>query len=37
LNLKHIPHLNFQSDTAAEYSQHIEELLRSVRKSETEE
>ncbi len=36
LNLRHIPSLNFHSDTAAEYSQHIEELLRSVKKEESE-
>jgi ribosome-binding factor A len=36
LDLKYIPSLQFQADTAAEYSQHIEELLRSVKKEEPE-
>jgi ribosome-binding factor A len=36
LNLKYIPTLHFQADTGAEYSQHIEELLRSVKKEEPE-
>lgn len=34
LDLKYIPHLNFTADTAAEYSQHIEDLLKTVRKTE---
>ena len=34
LDLKYIPSLTFYQDTGAEYSQHIEELLRSVRKDE---
>lgn len=37
LNLRYIPSLTFYSDTGAEYSQHIEELLRSVKKEESEE
>lgn len=36
LSLKHIPSLQFRADTGAEYSQHIEELLKSVKKEETE-
>lgn len=36
LNLKYIPSLQFQADVGAEYSQHIEELLRSVKKEEPE-
>jgi ribosome-binding factor A len=36
LNLKYIPTLHFQADVGAEYSQHIEELLRSVKKEEPE-
>jgi ribosome-binding factor A len=34
LNLRHIPSLTFYSDTGAEQSQHIEELLRAVKKQE---
>ena len=36
LDLKYIPSLQFHADTGAEYSQHIEELLKSVKKEETE-
>jgi ribosome-binding factor A len=36
LNLKYIPSLHFQTDTGAEYSQHIEELLKSVKREEPE-
>jgi ribosome-binding factor A len=36
LKLRYVPNLNFISDTAAEYSQHIEDLLRTVRKGEGE-
>ena len=36
LNLRHIPTLFFEADTGAEYSQHIEELLKSVKKEEPE-
>lgn len=36
LDLRHIPTLGFLADTGAEYSQHIEELLKSVRKEEPE-
>ena len=37
LDLRHIPSLQFYPDTGAEYSQHIEELLRSVKKEDSEE
>ena len=37
VHLKHVPELVFFHDTGAEYSQHIEELLRSVKKDETGE
>ena len=36
LKLRHIPSLQFHADVGAEYSQHIEELLRSVKKEEPE-
>lgn len=36
LDLRHIPSLTFVADTGAEYSQHIEELIRSVKKEEPE-
>jgi ribosome-binding factor A len=36
LNLRYIPSLTFYSDTGAEYSQHIEELLRAVKKEESD-
>jgi ribosome-binding factor A len=36
LDLRIIPTLSFSIDTGAEYSQHIEELLRSVKKEEPE-
>jgi len=36
LSLKYIPTLQFQADTGAEYSQHIEELLKSIKKEEPE-
>ncbi len=36
LDLKYIPSLQFQADIGAEYSQHIEELLNSVKKQEPE-
>ena len=36
LDLRHIPTLSFEADTGAEYSQHIEELLKSVKKEEPE-
>lgn len=36
LDLRHIPTLGFHADTGAEYSQHIEELLKSVKKEEPE-
>jgi ribosome-binding factor A len=36
LDLRYIPSLQFHADTGAEYSQHIEELLRSVKKEEPE-
>ncbi len=34
LDLKYIPTLTFVPDTGAEYSQHIEELLKTVKKDE---
>lgn len=37
LDLRHIPELSFHLDTGAEYSQHIEELLQSIKKDETPE
>jgi ribosome-binding factor A len=37
LSLKYVPSLTFYFDTGAEYSQHIEELLRTVRKDDSEE
>jgi ribosome-binding factor A len=37
LDLKFIPSLVFFPDTGAEYSQHIEELLKSVKKDEEPE
>ena len=37
LNLRQIPSLSFYVDTGAEYSQHIEELLDSIKKDEPEE
>lgn len=37
LDLKYVPTLNFYLDPAAEYSQHIEELLKVARKAEPEE
>lgn len=37
LNLKYVPSLTFYADTGAQYSQHIEELLRTVRKDTPEE
>jgi ribosome-binding factor A len=37
LNLRYIPSLTFYSDSGAEYSQHIEELLKAVKKEESEE
>ena len=37
LDLRHIPTLAFEADTGAEYSQHIEELLRSVKTDEEPE
>jgi ribosome-binding factor A len=37
LNLRSIPSLSFYFDTGAEYSQHIEELLKSIKKDESEE
>jgi ribosome-binding factor A len=37
VHLKHVPELAFYHDTGAEYSQHIEELLRSVKKDESGE
>ena len=37
LDLRYIPSLQFHSDSGAEYSQHIEELLRSVKKDEEPE
>jgi len=37
LNLRHIPTLTFYFDSGAEYSQHIEELLREVKKDESPE
>ena len=36
LDLKYIPVLQFQADTSAEYSQHIEELLKTVKKEDPE-
>jgi len=36
LDLRHIPSLHFYADTGAEYSQHIEELLKTVKKEEPE-
>ena len=36
LDLRYIPSLQFHADTGAEYSQHIEELLRSVKKEDEE-
>lgn len=37
LNLRHIPALAFYFDSGAEYSQHIEELLKEVKKDESPE
>src|SRR5438876_5893948 len=37
LNLRAVPSLDFYHDAGAEYQQHIEELLSSVRKPEGEE
>jgi len=37
MNLRHVPSLTFYYDTGAEYSQHIDELLKSVKKDEPEE
>jgi ribosome-binding factor A len=37
LSLKFIPHLRFYSDHGAEYSQHIEDLLKSIHKEEGNE
>ncbi len=37
LNLRHVPSLTFYYDTGAEYSQHIDELLKSVKKDESGE
>jgi ribosome-binding factor A len=37
LNLKYVPSLTFYFDTGAQYSQHIEELLRTVRKDTPDE
>src|SRR5262245_30341750 len=37
LDLRYIPSLHFHADSGAEYSQHIEELLRSVKKEEPQE
>lgn len=37
MNLRYVPSLAFYHDTGAEYSQHIEELLKSVKKDDTEE
>lgn len=37
LNLRHIPTLAFYSDSGAEYSQHIEEILKEVKKDESPE
>ena len=37
LKLKYVPSLTFYFDTGAQYSQHIEELLRTVRKDDSEE
>ena len=36
LDLRYIPSLQFHADAGAEYSQHIEELLQSVKKEEPE-
>ena len=37
VHLKHVPEVVFYHDTGAEYSQHIEEILQSVKKDETGE
>jgi len=37
LNLRYVPSLTFYYDTGAEYSQHIDELLKAVKKEEPEE
>lgn len=37
LDLRYIPSLTFLPDTGAEYSQHIEELLKAVKKDEEPE
>jgi ribosome-binding factor A len=37
VQLKYVPTLAFYHDTGAEYSQHIEELLKSVKKDEPEQ
>ena len=36
-HLKHVPELVFYYDSGAEYSQHIEELLKSVKQEDSEE
>jgi ribosome-binding factor A len=37
VQLKHVPELVFYHDSGAEYSQHIEELLKSVKREDSEE
>jgi ribosome-binding factor A len=37
VHLKHVPQLVFYHDSGAEYSQHIEELLKSVKREDSEE
>jgi ribosome-binding factor A len=37
VHLKHVPELVFFYDSGAEYSQHIEEILKSVKREDTEE
>lgn len=37
VHLKHVPELVFYHDAGAEYSQHIEELLKSVKREDSEE
>jgi ribosome-binding factor A len=37
VHLKHVPQLVFYHDAGAEYSQHIEELLKSVKREDSEE
>lgn len=35
LKLRHVPELSFEADTSLDYSMHIESLLNSIKKDET--